>query len=118
MNKHSLVLRLQGLFEISSLILFFLGYYTEIFWILYLGAGMLILDNITTIMFGLINPLYPIGLSVLFVLFFQPWYYGVFWACAVFTLLGIPNSFLKIWDPGTVLERARQNESLTSQSST
>lgn len=109
MNQ-SLVLRIQGFFEISSLILFFTGYYTEILLLMFLGAAMLVVDNLMTIMFRLINPVYPLLLAVLLSLFFTPWYIGIFMACAIFTLLGIHNSFLKIWDPARVLARARENE--------
>jgi len=69
---------------------------------------MLIIDNLMTIIFRLINPVYPLLLAVLLSLFFTPWYIGVFMACAVFTLFGIPNSFMKIWDPAMVLIRAQE----------
>lgn len=107
--KQNLVLRIQGFFEISSLLFFFTGYYTEILWLMFLGAAMLVIDNIMTIMFRLISPLYPLLLAVVLSLFFTPWYTGVFMACAIFTLLGIHNSFMKIWDPEAVLKRAREN---------
>ncbi len=108
MNQN-IVLRLQGTFEISSLVVFFTGYYTEILWVMFLGAAMLILDNLMTIIFRLISPLYPLILALLLSIFFTPWYIGVFLACAVFTLLGIHNSFMKIWNPAKVLKRAQEN---------
>jgi hypothetical protein len=107
MNQN-LVLRIQGVFELSSLLFFFTGYYTEILWLMFLGGAMLIIDNLMTIIFRLINPVYPLLLAVLLSLFFTPWYIGVFMACAVFTLFGIPNSFMKIWDPAMVLIRAQE----------
>ncbi len=108
MNQR-IVLRIQGFFEISSLLLFFTGYYTEILWLMFLGAAMLVIDNLMTIMFRLINPVYPLLLAVVLSLFFTPWYIGVFMACAIFTLLGIHNSFMKIWDPDGVLKRAEKS---------
>ena len=107
--RQNIVLRLQGAFELSSLVVFFAGYYTEILWLMFLGAAMLIMDNLMTIMFGLINPIYLIILAVLLSIFFTPWYIGVFLACAVFTLLVINNSFMKIWNPAEVLKRAEKN---------
>lgn len=107
--KQNLVLRIQGFFEISSLLFFFTGYYTEILWLMFLGAAMLVIDNLMTIMFRLISPLYPLLLAVALSLFFTPWYIGVFIACSIFTLLGIHNSFMKIWDPARVLKRAEEN---------
>jgi hypothetical protein len=98
------VLRLQGAFELSALVLYFWGYYGEIMGIMYLGGAMLIADVGMSIWLRVMNPLFPGALAVLFSLFFTPWYVGIFWACAVFTLLGTPNSVRKLVTPEKVIK--------------
>lgn len=109
MHQHT-VLRLQGAFELTAVILFFVGYLGGPDWLLILGGVMLIVDNLTTIALGLTTPLLPVGLAALLALIVQPWYAGIFLGCAVFTLLGLPNSIRKLWDPEQVLVAAEKVE--------
>jgi hypothetical protein len=111
-----MVLRMQGSFELTALILFFTGYFGGSTWLMLLGGIMLVVDNVMTIALGLTSPLLPLGLSTLLALIVQPWYAGAFLGCAVFTLLGVPNSVRKIWDPEKVLETAERVDS-SSQAS-
>lgn len=102
------VLRLQGVFELTAVILFFSGYFGGVFWLMILGGLMLVADNLMTVGLGLTNPLLPLGLSALLALVMQPWYAGIFFGCSAFTLLGIPNSARKLWDPERVLADAER----------
>jgi membrane protein implicated in regulation of membrane protease activity len=104
------VLRLQGAFELSALVLYFGGYFGEAPGIMYLGGAMLVLDIATTIWLRVLSPVYPVTLAVLLSLVFTPWYQGVFWACAIFTLLGSPNSVRKLLSPEKVLKDYPEQE--------
>lgn len=102
--KQTTVLRLQGLFEISAVFLFFIGYYGGILPIMFIGAAMLVVDILSTILLGVLNPIYPLALVILLSMVFTPWYYGLFWACAIFSVLGSFNSFRKVIVPDKVLQ--------------
>ena len=102
--KQTTVFRLQGIFELSAIVLYLLGAWGGMPWVMYLGGGMLVLDTLSTVLLRVMNPIYPLALAVLFGIFFTPWYQGVFWACLVFSLLGSPNSFRKVLAPERVLE--------------
>ena len=104
------VLRMQGAFELSALVLYFSGYYGEIPAIMFLGGGMLVMDIAMTIWLRVLSPVYPVTLAVLLSLFFTPWYQGVFWACAIFTLIGTPNSVRKLLSPEKVLKDYPEEE--------
>jgi hypothetical protein len=71
---------------------------------------MLVADVLMTIRLRVLSPVYPVTLAVLLSLIFTPWYQGVFWTCAVFTLLGIPNSVRKLLSPEKILKDYPEEE--------
>ncbi|HDQ41588.1 MAG TPA: hypothetical protein ENN39_11245 [Desulfonatronum sp.] len=103
-----MVLRIQGAFELTALIFFFSGYFGGSSWLMILGGIMLVADNLMTILLGLATPLLPLGVSALLALVIVPWYAGVFLGCSIFTLLGVPNSARKLWNPERVLADAQR----------
>lgn len=106
--SRQMVLRLQGAFELAAVVLFFTGYFGGVPWLMILGGLLLVADNLMTIGLGLANPLLPLGLATLLALVMRPWYVGVFFGCSAFTLLGLPNSARKLWDPKRVLADAER----------
>ncbi|OGJ37429.1 MAG: hypothetical protein A2383_02425 [Candidatus Pacebacteria bacterium RIFOXYB1_FULL_39_46] len=90
------ILKIQGLLELSVL-LFFYGVYAgnEAIWIL--GGVLMLIDDVIAMALGVLNPIAPIMLAIIFAIFIQPWYLALFWSIAVFAVLGIPGAFVKLF---------------------
>ena len=71
----------------------------------------MLIDDFIEMNIGVLNPLAPIMLAMLgvFIAVYidMQWYIGLFWSTAVFKILGIPTSFIKIFTPSVVVERAQ-----------
>lgn len=91
-----------ALLETLALGAFLFGYFASIGWLLLLGGVFVVLDDVISILLGVLNPIFPIGFAVLLSFFFTPWYVGVFWASAGFSLLDLPSNLVKIFAPGRV----------------
>ena len=93
------VVFVQGLFELVGLGSFIVGYFGAIWWLMVLGGGLVVLDDIIEISMGVLKPLFPIALAIFLAIVIAPWYVGVFWASAAFKVLGIPASLKKVFAP-------------------
>jgi hypothetical protein len=96
----------QGLFELLGLSAFFIGYFTNIWWLMMLGGCLVVLDDVIEIAMGILNPLFPVILAIILAIILTPWYVGIFWASAAFKVLGIPTSLRKIFTPRLFVEQA------------
>ena len=54
------------------------------------GGVVLVLLDVVAIWVGALEPLFPLLFAGVLALLVKPWYYGVFWSCAVFQILNIP----------------------------
>ena len=107
----------QGLCELSGVSLFLTGiffyspYPPDYHWAVILGGIIMLIDDFIEMNIGVLNPLAPIMLAMLgvFIAVYidMQWYIGLFWSTAVFKILGIPTSFIKIFTPSVVVERAQ-----------
>jgi len=96
----------QGLFEIIGLCTFLFGYFGELKWLMIIGGILVVLDDVIEIFMGILNPLFPVIFAIALAIILTPWYVGVFWASASFKVLGIPTSFIKIFAPQKIMEKA------------
>lgn len=96
----------QGVFEIVGFGGFIIGYFMAIPWLMIVAGCLVILDDIIQIAMHILNPLFPVLLAIGLAIVFTPWYVGVFWASAVFKVLGIPASLMKIFRPRRFFEKA------------
>src|SRR3989304_3685031 len=101
-----LIIILQGLFELIGLSCFLIGYFADLKLLMIIGGILVVLDDLIEILMGILNPLFPIILAIILAIIFTPWYVGVFWASAAFKVLGIPTSFIKIFAPQKIMEKA------------
>jgi hypothetical protein len=104
MKKPVLVLVFQGLFELTGLFAFLMGYFAGITSLMLFGGILVVLDDVIEIFMGILNPLFPVLLAIVLAIVFTPWYVGVFWASTAFKVLGIPGSFRKIFAPYKLIE--------------
>lgn len=104
----TLIVLVQGLFELVGLGGFLAGYFGDIWWLMVLGGCLVVLDDIVEVLMGVLNPLFPIALAVILALILTPWYVGVFWASAAFKVLNIPTSLRKVFTPSRTVARAIQ----------
>jgi hypothetical protein len=95
----------QGLFELIGLSNFFIGYFVDLRWLMVIGGIIVVLDDVIEIFMGILNPLFPVILAIILAILFTPWYVGVFWASAVFKVLGIPTSIMKIFAPQKIMRK-------------
>ena len=104
----TVVVFVQGLFELVGLASFLIGYLGDIWWLMVVGGCLVVLDDIIEVSMGILNPLFPILLASILAIVFTPWYMGVFWASAAFKVLGIPTALKKVLTPKQLAARALQ----------
>lgn len=102
----TVVIIFQGLFELIGLGSFIVGYFIGLKWLMLFGGILVVLDDVIEIFMGILNPLFPAILAIVLAIIVTPWYVGVFWASAAFKVLGIPTSFIKIFAPQKIKEKA------------
>ncbi len=93
------VIVIQGLFEVTGLFGFIFGFFFDISWLMIISGILLVLDDIIEIALKTLNPVFPILLAIALAIIISPWYVGVFWASAVFKIIGVPTSLKKIISP-------------------
>src|SRR3989304_4398137 len=94
-----IVIRLQGLLELTGVLGFMCGYFLEYYWIMVAGGIIVVADVLIEMGLGVLKPLFPIILAIVLALIISPWYVGIFWSSAAFKIFGIPNSINKILRP-------------------
>ena len=109
------VLRVQGAFELSSLSLFVYGYLADSSRLLIVGGCLVVLDDLIEILLGVLNPLFPVLAASIAAFLFTPWYVGVFWASAIFKVLNIPGSLMKLFAPSRFVAKAMRSRSTSNQ---
>jgi len=92
-----LVLRIQGLVEFSGVGLFFVGLFVGEPIVSVIGGLIMVLDDLFEMAMGILNPLFPVLFATVLATLIDPWYMGIFWSLAVFHVLGIPTSLIKIF---------------------
>ena len=106
-KRMRILLRIQGLLWLGALVSFLVGYFDKIVWLMILGGITIVFDDIMEIFSGILNPLFPIILSIVLAIVFTPWYVGIFWASAAFKVLGIPGYLKMIFSSDKVIEKAQ-----------
>lgn len=100
------VVFVQGLFEIVGIGSFLSGFFAHIYWLMVLGGCLVVIDDITQVAMGILNPLFPSLLALILAVIISPLYVGVFWASASFKILGIPTSLRKLFTPKRIATHA------------
>lgn len=90
------VIRIQGLLELSVL-LFLLGILVNVPALVIIGGILMIIDDLLGMFTGALNPLFPIVFAIILAFIIKPWYLGVFWSTAIFSVIGLPTAFRKIF---------------------
>lgn len=91
---------LEGLFEITGLGGFLVGFFLNINWLMIAGGILVVLDN--SIDFPLEvskKVLFRAIVVVVLAIMIKPWYVGIFWASSVFRVISIQTSLRKIFLP-------------------
>jgi hypothetical protein len=109
---------MMGFIGIAAPLALLIGVLGSIPWLMMLGGITLVVRDVAGVMLGVLNPVFPLVFAVVLALFVDPWYVGVFWASAVFAVLGLPFHLnqvlfpraavaraLRDGDPGTLLDR-------------
>ena len=105
----TLIIIVQGLFELLGLGGFLVGYFTELWWLMIVGGFLVVIDDVIEMAMGILNPLFPVLLAIALAISITPWYVGIFWASAAFKVLGIPVSVLKVVAPARILAKANRH---------
>ena len=65
-----------------------------------IGGTILVVDDVVDIYLGVLNPVFPVILASVLAYFVTPWYVGIFYGSAAFSILDIPlavkKTFFKI----------------------
>lgn len=70
--------------------LFLISFFMKITWLMILSGILIVIYDIFDILTGLLHPLLPIILAIVLVVLINPWYIGLFWASAIWHILGLP----------------------------
>lgn len=84
------MIALKCAYILFSIMLFLTGFFQNILWLAILGGCLIIIYDILDILAGLLNPTFPIIFAVFLAIIIKPWYMGVFWASAVWHIIGLP----------------------------
>lgn len=77
-------------FMLFSIILFLIGFFKNIVWLSILGGFLIVVYDILDMSAGFLKPLFPIVFAIMLASVVKPWYMGVFWASAVWHIIGFP----------------------------
>ena len=91
--------RFSGFVMIVGLISFVFGYFSDNQVLAVVGGMILVLMDLQMFALGFLKPGFPVVAAVIAAFIFQPWYYGVFWASALFEFLNIPTRVVQIARP-------------------
>lgn len=100
--------RLSGFVMIAALVSFVFGYFSGNHVLTIVGGLILVLMDLFSIAVGVLKPGFPAVAAVIAAFIFQPWYYGVFWASALFEFLNIPTRVVWIVRPDVADITARR----------
>lgn len=100
-----IIIVMQGLFELSALSIFVLGYFNQVTALIIVGGILLILNDLVDILTGVLKPHFPVIFAIVLALIIRPWYVGIFWASALFVVLNIPKDLRKIFTPGKIISK-------------
>lgn len=90
-----MLIRAQGLFELT-VILFFVGVFIGNQALIMIGGVLMVTYDVLGMCFGVLNPLFPVLFALFLSAIIKPWYLGLFWSSAVFSVFGVPTAILKI----------------------
>lgn len=93
---------------IAALVSFVFGYFSGNNALTIVGGLILVLMDLVGIAVGVLKPGFPAVAAVIAAFIFQPWYYGVFWASALFEFLNIPTRVVWIVRPDVADITARR----------
>lgn len=82
--------KFSSILSLLALSSFIYGFFAEQRAFAISGGVVLILLDVVAIWVGVLKPLFPLLFAIVLALLVKPWYYGVFWSCAVFQILNIP----------------------------
>ena len=91
--------RLTGFVMIAAIVAFVLGFFSDNHVLTIVGGLILVVMDLQGIALGFLKPGFPVVAAVIAAFIFQPWYYGVFWASALFEFLNIPTRVVQIVRP-------------------
>lgn len=100
-----LILKIQGGSELLALILFLVGYFSGNWILMMIGGIMLVIGDIIEMSMGILNPTFPLIFAFILAFVFDPWYVGIFWSIAVFTLFNIPTDIKKLFMTQKVINK-------------
>jgi len=75
---------------IFSISLFLVGFFQHLIWLFVLGGCLIIIYDILDMLAGFLKPLFPIVFAIILASIIKPWYAGVFWASAIWHIIGVP----------------------------
>ena len=91
--------RLTGFVMIAAIVAFVLGFFSGNHVLTIVGGLILVVMDLQGIAWGFLKSGFPVVAAVIAAFIFQPWYYGVFWASALFEFLNIPTRVVQIARP-------------------
>jgi hypothetical protein len=101
---------LSGLVGVAAPIMFLVGSASGLIWLQLVGGAILVLRDLMAVLLGTLNPVFPVLLALVLAIALSPWYVGVFWASAVFAVLGLPFHVRQVLDPRTAFLQALQRD--------
>jgi len=81
---------LMGFVGMAAPLAFLIGVLASMPWLMMIGGIVLVVRDVVGVLLGVLSPGFPIILAIILAIFVNPWFVGVFWASAVFALLGLP----------------------------
>lgn len=82
--------------ELFALLAFIAGYFADLYLLMLIGGILLVIQDIFSMVQGILNPIFPIILAIVLAMVFTPWYVGVFWSVAASTILNIPTDIRRL----------------------
>lgn len=77
-------------YMLFSIMLFLFGFFRNISWLSIMGGCLIVFYDILDILAGFLKPIFPIIFAVMLASIIKPWYRGIFWASAIWHIIGFP----------------------------